>query len=245
MTLKIQDCLEFLATIEDESIDLIITDPPYFQVIKETWDNQWSSEDEYLEWCSQWTKECARVLKPERCLYVWGTTKTDTLLRFKLEVLNKIESLHYKNWIIWAYDWGGRTKKTFPRKHQDLLVYSKGKTHQFFPDRIRIPYKVKNNIRKGVENNPLGKLPTDVWTKNNHTMSKEYCGWHPTQKPIQLMERIIKANTNEEEIVMDIFNGSGSTMIACDNTNRSFIGCELDAVYYEKSLIRREEMKNV
>ena len=243
MILKNQDCLDFLTSLEDESIDLVVTDPPYFQIVKNNWDNQWSSEDDYIEWCRKWTEECARVLKPECCMYVWGTTKTATFLRYKLEVLNNLKDLFYKNWIIWAYDWGGRTKKTFPRKHEDLLMYSKGKTHKFYPDRIRIPYKVKKNVRKGVENNPLGKIPTDVWTKNNHTTSKEYCGWHPTQKPISLLERIILANTNEGDSVLDCFSGSGSTMIACETTNRSFVGCEFDKEYYSKSLERVENLK--
>jgi DNA modification methylase len=288
MTLRNQDCLEFLSNIQDNTVDLIVTDPPYFQIVKNEWDNQWSSEDEYLEWCTQWTMECARVLKPERCLYVWGTTKTDTFLRYKLEVLNRIETLHYKNWIIWAYDWGGRTKKTFPRKHEDLIMYSKGKDFLFNADEVKVERAVKSNMNiqrkinlltKKLQNKEFnekdihswkkykmdslsgnfeealdslkkkdikfskGKIPTDVWTKNNHTTSKEYCGWHPTQKPIQLLERIIRANTNEGDTVVDIFNGSGSTMIACDNTNRNFSGCELDTDYYEKSLLRREKMK--
>ena len=105
-----------------------------------------------------------------------------------------------------------------------------------------MPYKVKNNVRKGVENNPLGKIPTDVWTKNNHTTSKEYCGWHPTQKPISLLKRIILANTNEEEVVLDCFSGSGSTMIACEATNRKFVGCEADEEYYNKSKERKKRL---
>ena len=117
-------------------------------------------------------------------------------------------------------------------------MYSKGKEFLFNADDVRIPYKVKKNVRKGATNNPKGKIPTDVWEKNNHTTSKEYAGWHPTQKPIALLERIIKANTNEGDVVLDCFNGSGSTMIAAAKCKRSFIGSELDAEYYDKSLER-------
>ena len=244
MILENKDCLEFLKGIDDESVDLILTDPPYYIGFDggKGWDSQWKTEDEYLDWCKLWTSECVRILKPNRCLYVWGTTKTDTFLRYKLEVLNSFEELHYHNWIVWAYDWGGRTKKTFPRKHEDLFMYSKGKEFLFNSDDIRVPYVMKSNVRKGAENNPLGKIPTDVWTKNNHTTSKEYCGWHPTQKPISLLERVIKANTNEGDTVVDIFNGSGSTAIASINTNRNYLGCELDKEYYEKSLERIEKL---
>ncbi len=240
--LKNTDCIKLLKSLPDNSVDMVCVDPPYFQIVKNDWDNQWKSEEEYLDWCREWTTECFRVLKPNRCFYVWGTTKTDTFLKYKLEVLNKIEGSCYQNWIIWHYDWGGRTKKTFARKHEDLLMYSKGKEFLFNADDVRIPYAMKKNVRKGATNNPKGKIPTDVWQKNNHTTSKEYAGWHPTQKPLVLLERIIKANTNPEDIVLDCFSGSGSTMIAAKRTNRSFIGTELDEKYYEKSIERFERL---
>jgi site-specific DNA-methyltransferase (adenine-specific) len=238
MILSNTDCMDFLKRIKDHSVDLVLTDPPYFSIINNDWDNQWKSEEDYLSWCQEWTAECVRVLCPGGCLYVWGTTKTDTFLKYKLQVLNTFTELTYQNWIIWAYDWGGRTKKTFPRKHEDLLMYSKGKELLFNADDVRVPYKMNSNVRKGASNHPLGKIPTDVWTKNNHTMSKEYCGWHPTQKPIQLLERIILANTNEGDTVLDIFSGSGSTAIAARRTGREFVGCEIDPDYYAKSLKR-------
>jgi DNA modification methylase len=241
MILLNEDCLEFIKKIETESIDLVLNDPPYFKIVSNKWDNQWVSEDHYLDWCRQWTEECVRVLKPNRCLYVWGTTKTDTFLRYKLEVLNKMGGMVYQNWIVWSYDWGGRTTKTFPRKHEDLLMYSKGKRFLFNKDDIRIPYKTFKNVRKNASNNPLGKVPTDVWEKNNHTSSKEHCSWHPTRKPVTLLKRIILANTNPGDTVLDIFSGSGSTMIACRKSGRKFVGCEKNVDYFVKSLERVRE----
>ena len=288
VNLQNKDCLEFLRSLEDNSIDLIVTDPPYFEIVKNDWDNQWDSESEYLEWCQEWTAECVRILKPERCLYVWGTTKTDTFLKYKLNVLNSFDQINYQSWVIWAYDWGGRTKKNFPRKHEDLLMYSKGKNFLFNAEDIMVERAVKTNmniqrkmnlLQKNFDGNKFsakdlhswkkykydvkleveliaemdklrkkntkfakGKIPTDVWTKNNHTTSKEYCGWHPTQKPISLLERIILANTNEGDTVLDCFSGTGSTMIASELSGRNFVGCEVDKEYYEKSLKRREEL---
>ena len=75
---------------------------------------------------------------------------------------------------------------------------------------------------------------------NNHTTAKEYCNWHPTQKPLELLGRIVRANTVEGDVVMDIFSGSGSTAIATENCGRKFIGCEIDSEYYEKSSERIE-----
>ena len=286
-----KDCIELLKEMEDNSIDIAVLDPPYFEIVKNDWDNQWSSEKEYLEWCREWTVETARVLKPNKPIYVWGTTKTDTFLRYKLDVLNGCSDLTYQNWIIWSYDWGGRTKKKFPRKHEDLLVYSKGKAMDFYADHVLVERAVKKNMNidrkiklitkyqadKNVSNwsdkdihswkkykfdtksdselqallqkeqnksvnFAKGKIPTDVWNKNNHTTSKEYAGWHPTQKPIELLERIIKAHTKEGDVVFDCFSGSGSTMIAAALCNRSFIGSEIDKDYFEKSLERYEEL---
>jgi site-specific DNA-methyltransferase (adenine-specific) len=244
MDLQHADCLDYLSKLKDSSVDLVVVDPPYFQIVKDAWDNQWKDEDEYLSWCQKWTSEAARVLKPGGCLYVWGTTKEDTFLRYKLNVLNNVSGLEYQNWIIWAYDWGGRTKKKFPRKHEDLLMYSKGRAFTFNADDIRVPYKMKKNVRAGASNNPLGKIPTDVWTKNNHTTSKEYAGWHSTQKPIALLERIIKAHTNKGDVVCDFFSGSGSTAVAALRTGRKFTGCENNKEYYSKSLDRIEELTN-
>ena len=245
MTLQNRDCLEYLGSLDSNSVELVIVDPPYFEIVKNDWDNQWESEQDYLEWCYAWTAECFRVLKPGGCFYVWGTTKTDTFLKYKLGVLNEMPNAHYQNWIIWAYDWGGRTKKKFPRKHEDLLMYSKGKEFPFYADDVRVPYKMAKSVRQGAQLNTLGKVPTDVWTKNNHTTSKEYAGWHPTQKPIALLERIIKAHTQPGEVVLDCFSGSGSTMIACRNTERKFVGCESDPDYYNKSLERLKTLSSL
>lgn len=240
-----KDCLKFLAGLEDDSVDLILTDPPYFDVIDEPWDKQWDTMGEYLRWCREWSRECVRVLKPGRCMYVWGTTKTNAFLKYKMEVLDRIPGMFYQNWIIWSYDWGGRTRKTFPRKHEDLLMYSKGKDFLFNADDVRIPYKMAKNVRAGAQNHPLGKVPTDVWPMNNHTTSKEYCPWHKTQKPIALLQRIIRANTNPGDVVLDIFSGSGSTAIACDREDREFVGCDRSRVYVERSIQRREELKGI
>jgi site-specific DNA-methyltransferase (adenine-specific) len=238
LTLENCDCIDFLKRMADDSVDLVIVDPPYFQISFEKWDNQWKSEEDYLKWCFNCPVEATRVLKTGGCFYVWGTTKTDTFLRYKLYTLNAMKDLVYQNWIIWSYDWGGRTKKSFPRKHEDLLMYSKGKKFLFNADDIRVPYKMEVNIRKEATNNPLGKIPTDVWEKNNHTTSKEYVSWHPTQKPLALLKRIIKANTVPGDVVLDFFSGSGSTAIAAKECNRKFVGCEIDSSYYQKSLKR-------
>ena len=97
--LRNTDCLELLRSLPTESVDMILVDPPYFEIVNNDWDNQWKDETAYLTWCESWTKECHRVLKPERVMAVWGTTKTDTFLRYKLNVLNPT-GMTYLNWVI-------------------------------------------------------------------------------------------------------------------------------------------------
>ena len=236
------DCLNLLSTLEDNSVDLVLTDPPYFIGFDggKGWDSQWKSEDHYLSWCNRWTQECVRVLKPNRMLVVFGTLKTDTFIRYKLET-NAIDTLTPQNELIWSYNWGGRSKSNFARKHEYAWCWSKGDEFLFNSDDVRVERKQKVNIRTG-QAFEKGTIPTCVWEKNNHTTSKEYVNWHPTQKPLLILERIIKAYTHKGDTVVDIFSGSGSTMIACQNTDREFIGCEIDEEYYNKSIDRSKTL---
>ena len=170
-------------------------------------------------------------------MVVFGTLKTDTFLRYKLRVGEECRSLRGQNEIIWSYNWGGRGKGNFARKHEYAWCWSKGEEFLFNADDVRVERALKKNIRTGLPFEK-GTIPTCVWEKNNHTTSKEYVNWHPTQKPLVLMERIIKAYTNVGDIVLDCFSGSGSTMIASQNVGREFIGSELSEEYVQKSLER-------
>lgn len=243
MTLSNQDCLEYIKSIPDNSVDLVLTDPPYFIGFDggKGWDSQWGSEIEYLEWCDEWTEECVRVLKPERMLVVFGTLKTETFLLYKLRTTDHNPVLTPQNEIVWSYNWGGRGKNNFARKHEYAWCWSKGKQFLFNADDVRVERKVSKNLRTG-KAYEKGTIPTCVWEKNNHTTSKEYVNWHPTQKPLMILERIIKAYTNPGDTVLDIFSGSGSTMIAAAQSDRNFLGCELDKSYYDKSLERYRDL---
>jgi len=235
------DCLEYLKTLEDDSVDLVLTDPPYFIGFDggKGWDSQWKSEDEYLAWCAEWTQECIRVLKPNRMLIVWGTLKTETFLKYKMQT-SADARLTPQNEIIWSYNWGGRAKTNFARKHEYAWCWSKGKGFLFNADDIRIERKVTTNLRTG-QPYEKGTIPTCIWEKNNHTTSKDFCGWHPTTKNLDILERLIRGYTNPGDSVLDIFMGSGSTAIAAERCERNYIGCERDDEYYTKSLERIRE----
>jgi DNA modification methylase len=236
------DCLEHLASLEDNSIDLIIADPPYFIGYDggKGWDSAWETEQDYLEWCNLWTTECSRVLKPNRMLAVFGTLKTNLFIKYKLQT-EENPLLTSQNELIWSYNWGGRSKTNFARKHEYVWCWSKGDNFLFNADAVRVERKQKSNPRTG-EEYAQGTIPTCVWEKNNHTMSKEFCKWHPTQKPVEILDRIIRGYTNEGDTVLDIFSGSGSTAIAATNAKRNFSGCERDTDYFAKSLVRIREL---
>ena len=230
-----KDCLAFLKTVKDNSVDLVLTDPPYnisFDGGK-GWDSQWKTERDYLKWCNTWTTELVRVLKPNRMMIVWGTLKTDTFLKYKL-LLGLHNQLVSQNEIVWSYNWGGRAKNNFARKHEYAWCYSKGDDFLFNDDDIRIERKLKKNIRTG-KDYTQGTIPTCVWEINNHTTSKDYIGWHPTTKNLEVLERMIRAYSNEGDVVLDIFMGSGSTGVACNRTRRIYLGCEKSREYYRKA----------
>ena len=231
------DCLRYLRTVPDKSVDLVLTDPPYnigFDGGK-GWD-KWKTETEYLDWCMNWSRECIRVLKDDRMFVVWGTLKTDTFIKYKIN-LNCIENIYSQNEIIWSYNWGGRSKHNFARKHEYAWCYSKGKEFLFNADDVRVERKMSKSLRTG-KKYTKGTIPTCIWQKNNHTTSKDYCGWHPTTKNLDILQRIIKAYTNENDLVLDCFMGSGSTAIACKLSNRDYMGCELDKEYISKATKR-------
>jgi|TARA_Y100000004_G_scaffold41819_1_gene45643 adenine-specific DNA-methyltransferase len=238
-TIDTIDCIEFLKSLPDDSVDLVLTDPPYFIGFDggKGWDSQWGSEIEYLEWCDKWTEECIRVLKPNRMLIVWGTLKTETFLLYKLRTTDHNPVLTPQNEIIWSYNWGGRSKKNFARKHEYAWCWSKGKDFLFNDKDIRVERKVKKNLRTGKEHTE-GTIPTCIWEKNNHTTSKDFVGWHPTTKNLDILERIIRAYTNPDDLVLDCFMGSASTAVAAMNCGRSYIGTEIDSEYHGKALER-------
>lgn len=237
------DCLDFLRNVSDESVGLVLTDPPYnigFDA-GAGWDSQWATEKEYLEWCREWTLECVRTLSPGRMFIVWGTLKTDTFLKYKLDVLNSIPSMVRQNEIVWSYNWGGRTKTNFARKHEYAWCYSKGESFLFNADDVRVERKMRTNMRTGHEH-VKGTIPTSVWERNNHTMSKDFCGWHPTTKNVEVLERMVRAYTCEGDTVLDIFSGSGSTAVAAVRAGRNMVGCEKNPDYHRRSLARIAEL---
>lgn len=237
------DCVEFLKTLESDSIDYINVDPPYNIGYDggDKWDKP-MTEDDYLYWSMEYITELARVLKPGRMLSVWGTQKIDLFYRLKLEVLNKIPGLVGQTPIIWSYNWGGRGRKNFSSKFETAWCYSKGKEFLFNPEDVEVERKMKKNIRTG-KDYTNGTLPTCIWEGNLATVSHEAreSKFHPTVKPQFVLQRMIKGYSNPGDLVLDCFSGSGSMAVAAVETGRRFIGSEREEEYVVKSIERIEK----
>tara|TARA_R110001606_G_scaffold169273_1_gene314221 strand:+ start:1113 stop:1859 length:747 start_codon:yes stop_codon:yes gene_type:complete len=239
------DCLELMKAIPSGSIDAIITDPPYG-----TTACKW---DSVIDFTLMW-EQLNRIIKPNGAIVLFGSEPFSSALR-----MSNIKD--YK------YDWVYQKKvpsnfavaKYQPMKyHENVLVFSK-KKHNYYPikeereggGKQRQKYKYTNGKvgdfigmkNKTVLHTEELRYPSSVQKFNNK--AKGDVGKHSTQKPIALMEYLIKTYTNENETVLDFTMGSGSTGVACVNTKRNFIGIEQDENYFDiaKKRIKEAEYK--
>lgn len=226
--------LEALEKQSDESIDLIYVDPPFGtghqQALARKKDGQvvsWMTYEDpkidYIEWLKKHAVQFHRVLKPTGTLYL----HLDHHWVHRAKVMLDDEVFGPKcflNEVIWAYDYGGRGKRCWPKKHDSILVYVKEEDKHIFNwgDVDRIPYMTPG-LQKDHDRADAGKVPTDVWWMSIvGTASKERNGY-PTQKPVKLIERAILASTPPGGIVMDVFAGSGTTGEAALKHGRKFV----------------------
>lgn len=217
------DCLKILPTLASESVDLVIADPPY--ILGKDYGNDSDSRchDSYLYFTRTWLREAIRILKPHGSIYVFmGFRKISHLYL----ILEHDLSLCFNGWITWHYTQGmGRTKGFSPR-HDDILYFSKTEKCTFNLDSVRIPqkyYRTRNNMR--------GANPGDIWEFSHVHYCQESRTPHPTQKPEGLIERMVLASSNVDEIVLDPFAGSGTTLRVCQQLDRRSIGIEMNADY--------------
>lgn len=188
-----------------------------------------------------WIDYCYELLKDTGSIFIQTDFRSIAELKFYLDKL--FGKSNFVNWIIWPYDWGGRSPRRFARKHDDILWYSKTKEYKFYPERVAIP-----KVMTDPSMNPSGrttKIPTDVWSDigNFHTMSKERVKTEDGkniqwQKPLNLMNRIILSTTDKNDLVFDPFMGSGSTVISALQNNRRVIGAELDTDVFKLAVKR-------
>lgn len=184
----------------------------------------------------RWVPLCRDLLKDTGSIFIQTDYRSVAELKLYMDELFGKEN--FVNWIIWPYDWGGRPKNAFGRKHDDILWYSKTSNYKFFASNVQIPKVVTSDAL-----NPSGrdsKTPTDVWQDlgNFHTMSAERISGVNWQKPERLVRRIVEAVTKRGYTVLDPFAGSGTTSAVCMKTGRYSVGCEIDEDIYKKAIER-------
>ena len=214
-----KDYLEALKDIPDKSIDMILTDPPY-ALTKLDWDKQINLD---LMW-----KEFNRVIKDNGAIVIFAKQPFTTKL-----IWHNIEN--FKQALIWKkqnIDKPTQAKKRFCNITEDIVVFYK-KPPTFNPQGIiKIDLPVKQGRGKSlaqIQDRPENVIQQYTnYPRNILEYNFDYPRIHPTQKPVALLELLIKSYTNENEVVLDPFMGSGSTGVACKNNNRKFIGIELD-----------------
>ncbi|MDW2852933.1 site-specific DNA-methyltransferase [Mesomycoplasma ovipneumoniae] len=235
-TLKIicGNAIEELKKIESKSINLIVTDPPY-NLNKDYGNNKDNLEfEEYLEFSRQWLTEAKRILKDDGTIYIFMGMR---YISYIYIILEKELDMHFNSWITWFYTQGiGKTKGFSPR-HDDILMFTKHKSKFTFNlDDIRVPQKFYRSI-----NNMRGSNPGNVWQFSHMHYCNKNRKKHPTQKPEGLYERMILASSNENDIVLDPFVGSGTMLRVCQQTNRRGIGIEINEEYVQMCKERLEE----
>ena len=221
--LRCGNAAELLKTLETESIDLIVADPPY-NLGKDYGNNHdLKGFEEYILFTREWLSEAKRVLKPEGSIYVFMGVR---FISYLYDIMDRDLKLFFNSWIVWHYTQGMGKTKGFSPRHDDILVFNKGKNFTFNLDDIRVPqkfYRERNNMR--------GANPGDVWQFSHVHYSNPNRQNHPTQKPEGVIERIVLASSNKGDIVLDPFSGSGTTLRVCQQLGRKAIGFELNPEY--------------
>ena len=248
-TLYLGNNLPILQSIQSESVQLIYIDPPFntgreqtrgktttkrsetgnrigfkgdrYETIKAkllSYDDEFTDYWAFLE---PRLEEAFRILKDSGTLYLHLDYREAHYAKVLLDALFGRDN--FLNEIIWAYDYGGKSKSRWPSKHDTILVYVKNPKSYYFDSAAvdREPYMAPGLVTP--EKVALGKLPTDVWW---HTIvsptGKEKTGY-PTQKPIGILRRIIQASSSPGDTVLDFFAGSGTTGVVANDLERNFI----------------------
>ncbi|HUY55623.1 MAG TPA: site-specific DNA-methyltransferase [Candidatus Nanopelagicaceae bacterium] len=243
------DNLEVLRSLPDNCLDLVYIDPPFgtgrvrrldsiqtgrgggrrlgfggreyqFEVVSRLSFRDDLGPDDYLEFLYQRLLEIHRVLAPHGSLYLHLDFRIAHYARLLLDEIFGPE--RFLNEIIWAYDYGGRSRDRWPRKHDNILWYAKSDRWTFERGQIdRLPYLAPGLV--GAEKAALGKLPTDTWWFTIvPTRGRERTGY-PTQKPLALLERIVRASSREGDLVADFFCGSGTAGVAAQGLGRRYL----------------------
>ena len=237
------DSLRWLRSLPTGCVDMVFADPPY-GIGKAAWDI-FPDEDAYLDWCDRWVAEVARVLSPTGTCYICGFSEILADVKF-------VVRRHFKacRWLVWHYRNKANLGSDWGRSHESILHFRKAASTALNIDDIRIPYgahTLKYPARTQAETsafaksapqkngawtpNPLGAKPKDVFDIPTTCNGMGEKTPHPTQKPEELLRKLVLASSNPGDWVLDPFSGSGTTLVAAEQLGRRWLGCDLSAEY--------------
>ena len=228
MRIECSDNLDFLKSINDSEIDLIYCDILYgtgrkFSDYQDLRPIKLDIEEHYIPRI----REIHRVLKDTGTVYLQMDTKINHWIRCIMDDIFGYNNM--RNEIIWHYNTAPRKKNDFGKRHDIIYRYSKTDNYKFNPQREPYSKSAPRGYEKEKYYHPDGKVIGDVWNINilGQNDKTERAGYD-TQKPLALIERIIKSSSDEGDLVSDLYLGSGSTAVACKKLNRNFIGCDIN-----------------
>ena len=243
------DVLETLRLITTESVQLIVTSPPYN--IGKEYESK-TNYDDYFIWQEEVIQECVRILKPggSICWQVGnGIDKGEVIpLDAIFYGIFKKFNLKMRNRIIWTFGHGLHAKNRFSGRYETILWFTKGNDYKFNLDSVRVPVKYPNKKHfKGpkigqLSSNPLGKNPGDVWDITNVKAMHPEKTEHPCQFPVAMIERLILDMTDTGDLVLDPFVGSGTTLVAAALHGRKSLGIEVQEKYVEIAMSRLKDL---
>lgn len=224
------DCLTELKKMPSESVDLVVTDPPFNIGYKyETYKDRMSN-GEYVNWCKGWLTECIRLMKPGASLYLINYPENNAHILPFIQ-----ENLTFKRWLTWHYPTNiGQSKTNYTRSQHSILFCVKGEDAKTFNSQdVAEPYRnpTDKRIKALIEKGSKGKTPYDVFVVNRVMNVSEEKTDHPCQIPISLIETFVLASSNRGDVVLDPFGGSFSTAKACYKNGRSSVSIEIDEKY--------------
>jgi site-specific DNA-methyltransferase (adenine-specific) len=250
------DCIEGLKKLPAESVDLAFADPPFnigyeYDVYDDNRDG-----DQYVTWTQRWGEALCRVLKPTGTF--WLAIGDEYAAELKL-LFQKELGLTCRNWVIWYYTFGVHCKLKFSRSHAHLFYFVKDANHFTFNSlAIRVP-SARQLVYADARADANGRVPDDTWILRPQDLPdgfgsdqdtwyfprvcgtfKERAGWHGCQMPEQLLGRIIRACSNEGDVVLDPFAGSGTTLVTAKKLGRKWVGFEISPNYATQTQARLE-----
>jgi len=224
-----------MKTLSNNSVDLIFAVPTFNIGIKYDVYNDSMPYEEYYSWSEKWIKEIHRLLKDDGTAYI----AIGDEFAAEINIILKKIGFYFRNWIVLYYTFGQNQRKKFNRAHTHIFYFTKNKEQFTFNDKdIRVP-SAKQLIYKDKRANPLGKVPDDVWQISRICGTfKERIGKHPCQMSENLLELIIKTSSNNGDLVLDPFGGTGTTATVAKRLKRNFITMEKSKKYYDAILKR-------